>query len=310
MTTRKPCFPPSRRFVCAGLAATAAVLQAPAIARAAAPRIVTIGCGVTETVFALGRGGDVVATDAASFLAEATGLPKLNYPKGLSAAEVLALRPDVVLVADEAGPKAALDEIAASGARYLRLPEPQRAADVPAGLRLIAEAIGESRGGAALADWTAAGLACVEEGLRGVSSRRRAVALLGAPDAYRLIVGGRGSPAGIALGFAGAENAAEAIAGWSWIAPEAVRDLDPEAVVSLSSDEPAPLSRVLAAPGLAATAACRHERVALVETAAFAGFGPRTAQAVHAVASRIYPEIAFAPPPERRWPAVRTAAAR
>lgn len=297
----------TRRSTILGLAAGAA-LAAPSLARAAQPRIVAIGGGVTETVFALGRGRDVVATDSGSlYPLAAAALPKLSYQKGLAAREALERRPDIVLVADEAGPKAALDEIAASGAAYLRLPEARSAGDVVAGVRMIAEAIGERARGEALADALAADLALVGEGLRGVTTRRRALVLLGSPDADMLIAAGRGSPAAIALGFAGADNAAEHISGWSWIAPPSVRALDAEAVVTLCSGAPPTLERVLAAPAVRDTAAGRDGRVATVDSLAFTGFGPRTAHALHAAASRIYPEARFAPLPARRWSEAETA---
>lgn len=298
----------TRRSAFAGLAAAGVALAAPSVLRAASPRIVTVGSGVTETVFALGRGRDVIAADAASLHSlGAAALPKFSYPKGLSAGEVLGHRPDIVLVADEAGPKAALDEVAAAGVRYLRLPEPRRIDDIAAGVRLIAEAIGEPTRGDALADALASDLALVGDGMREVTIRRRALVLLGSPDANMLIAAGRGSPAAIALGFAGAENAAERIEGWSWIAPSAAQKLDPEAVVALSS-EPLSPARVLAAPVVRNTAAARDRRVAAVDAAAFTGFGPRAAHAIHAVASKIYPETRFAPLPARPWMEAETAA--
>ena len=278
------------------------LLATPSIVRGARPRIVTIGCGVTETVFALGRGSDVVATDATSLHPPAAAtLPKVTFPKALTADEVLAHRPDIVLVADEAGPRATLDALAASGARYLRLPEAKRMSDIADDVRRIAGAVGETAAGEALARTLAEDLAAVEEGLAAVSTRRRALALLGAPDAYRLIAAGRGSPAAIALGFAGADNAAERISGWSWIEPTMVHDLDPEIVVSISGSEVFSRERILASPAVRETAAGRDRRVAMIDEMAFTGFGPRSAHAIHAVASQIYPEARLPPLPSRRW---------
>lgn len=290
-----------RRSMLLGLTA-ASVLAAPMQAKSAAPRILTIGSGVTETVFALGRGRDVVATDATSvYPAAAAALPKITYPKMLAAEQVLAHRPDIVLVADEAGPRAAFDALSASGVRFVRLPEARTRTDIVAGIRLIAWAIGETANGEAMAQAMAEDLAAIGEGLRHVGVRRRAIALLGSTDAYRLIVAGRGSPAGIALGFAGAENVADGISGWSWLAPTDARDLAPEVVVSISKSATVSLERVLASPSLRDTPAGRDRRVAMIEELPFTGFGPRSAHAIHAVASQIYPETRFPPLPSRRW---------
>ena len=73
----------TRRSAVAGLAPAGAALAAPSIARGADPRIVTVGGGVTETVFALGRGRDVVATDAASLHPlGAAALPRCRAAEG------------------------------------------------------------------------------------------------------------------------------------------------------------------------------------------------------------------------------------
>lgn len=284
-------------------------LVVPSLARSAAPRVVTIGGGVTETVFALGRGADVAGADAASlYPAAAEALPKLSYPKALTAEALLRLRPDILLVTDEAGPKSALDAAAEAGATLVRLPEVRRVDDIPAGVRLIAEAIGERARGAAMADAMSDDLARIGADLAGVGPRRRALALLGAPDANVLIAAGRGSTAGFALAFAGADNAAETISGWSWITPDDARKLDPDAVVTLSGDGPVSLERALAAPCMRDTSAARARRVAMVDALAFGGFGPRAAHAIHAVASRIYPEARLSPLPARRWAPLETAA--
>lgn len=289
----------TRRSALFGIAAAGGVLAAPSVLRGEAPRIVTIGSGVTETVFALGRGHDVVAVDAASLYPRAAArLPKVSYPKLLSAEEVRLSRPDIVLVADEAGPAGALGEIA-RGSAFLRLPEARRPDDVAAGLRLIATALGEQARGEALADLVSADFAAVDDGLRAVTTRRRALVLLGAPDGRMLIAAGRGSPAAIALGFAGAENAAATVSGWTWMAPAAARDLDPDAFVALSGASAASPETVLAAPVARGTSAGRDRRVAVVDGSAFTGFGPRSGLAVRQVASRIYPEANFSPAPSR-----------
>lgn len=122
-----------------------------------------------------------------------------------------------------------------------------------------------------------------------------------------LLTSGHGSSAAIALGFAGADNAAEQIAGWSWIAPAAAGELDPEVIVALVSEPMSP-ERVLAAPAVRNTTAGRDGRVAIVDAQAFTGFGPRAAHAIHAAASRIYPEARLADLPARRWGEIETAA--
>ena len=80
-------------------------------------RIITMSAGITETVFALGLGDEVVGRDLSSTLAAASDLPVVTAGHDVSAESVLALRPTLVMVDEDTGPKEALDQIAAAGVR-------------------------------------------------------------------------------------------------------------------------------------------------------------------------------------------------
>ncbi|HEY1098095.1 MAG TPA: ABC transporter substrate-binding protein, partial [Myxococcota bacterium] len=103
----------------------AAVVAALSLTAAAPPaRIVAVGGGVTESVFALGLGDRVVAVDGSSvFPAAVTTLPQVGYHRALSAEGVISQRPDVVVLTDEAGPPAAIAQLKAAGVNVVVIPE-------------------------------------------------------------------------------------------------------------------------------------------------------------------------------------------
>src|SRR5690349_16837934 len=79
-------------------------------------RIVSIGGALTETVFALGMGKDVVGVDTTSTFPAATGpLPKVGYARTLGAEAVLSLRPTRVLASEDAGPPETLQHLRTAG---------------------------------------------------------------------------------------------------------------------------------------------------------------------------------------------------
>src|SRR5690606_30267932 len=94
---------------------TLAALWVSSIAQAAngspstAQRVVTLGGTVTEIVYALDQGDRLVGDDQSSLYPEAaTKLPRVGYYRAVPVEGVLALRPDLVLASEQAGPPEAL----------------------------------------------------------------------------------------------------------------------------------------------------------------------------------------------------------
>lgn len=139
----------SRRLV---LASGLALAAAPLAAQPSARRIVALGSDVAETLFAIGAGAMVVATDdTATYPAAAASLPKLGYLRSLAPEPILAARPDLIIAADGAGPDAVLRQIESAGVRILRLKPGYDAADVAARIRTIGAAVGRAAPAGALA---------------------------------------------------------------------------------------------------------------------------------------------------------------
>ena len=83
-------------------------------------RIVSLGGSVTETVFALGAGADVIAVDQSSLFPEQVrSLPQVGYFRRLSAEGVLSLAPDLILASEGSGPPPVIDQLEASGVRIV-----------------------------------------------------------------------------------------------------------------------------------------------------------------------------------------------
>ena len=74
-------------------------------------RIVPLVGSISEVVFALGLGDNVVAHDISATFAEAAHLPLVTRAHDVSAESVLSLHPTLVLADPETGPPEALDHI-------------------------------------------------------------------------------------------------------------------------------------------------------------------------------------------------------
>ena len=93
-------------------------IAAPAAERAALPRLITVGGGITEVVYALGAQHQLVGTDTTSlYPAAALSTAKVGYMRQLSAEGLLSLRPDAVIAGTDAGPPVVLDQLRSAGVR-------------------------------------------------------------------------------------------------------------------------------------------------------------------------------------------------
>ncbi len=79
-------------------------------------KIVSAGGSVTEILYALGLGEQIIAVDSSSYYPfEAQKKPQIGYFRTLSAEGVLALKPTLIAAANGAGPDEVLAQIAQTG---------------------------------------------------------------------------------------------------------------------------------------------------------------------------------------------------
>lgn len=274
----------SRRLV---LASGLALAAAPLAAQPSARRIVALGSDVAETLFAIGAGAMVVATDdTATYPAAAASLPKLGYLRSLAPEPILAARPDLIIAADGAGPDAVLRQIESAGVRILRLKPGYDAADVAARIRTIGAAVGRAAPAGALATDLLKRLAMPLP--QGWSAPACLLVLAQAPG--RILAAGQDSAGDSFISLVGGRNifrangykplsAEAAIAG----APAVI--LLPSHVVGIAGG----LARLKADPVFAGTPAGRAGRFEVIDSQAALGFGPRLPEAVERARKALAP---------------------
>ena len=89
-------------------------------------KIVTIGGAVTETVFSLGLGNQVIAVDISSkYPSKVTSLPQVGYLRAISSEGILSMYPDLILTTSEIGPPKVIEQIKDSGVDIQIFESPQ-----------------------------------------------------------------------------------------------------------------------------------------------------------------------------------------
>ncbi|RRJ94520.1 ABC transporter substrate-binding protein [Opitutaceae bacterium TAV4] len=253
-------------------------------------RIVTLGAAVTETVYALGAGDEIVARDTSStHPKEAQALPDAGYFRTIEAARILAQKPTLVLAAGGTGPDSQVALLEQSGVELVHLDErPSVDATVSmitrigVVLHLEAEA---SRLVAALKTK----LTTVRKrstAAAAATGRTPRVAFLISMGPTTVQAAGFGTAADEVITLAGGANVFGDARNYKVVSAEALRARDPDVIFyAITSDVPAPLIP----SWVSQTRAGREGRVQPLDLGFHLMFGPHLGEAVEAVSLLLFP---------------------
>lgn len=240
-------------------------------------RLITLGGTITETVFRLGMGAAVAGVDASSVFPEAAkGLPQLGYYRQLSAEGVLSLAPTEVLTTDEAGPAAALSQLASAGVRVHKFPAAHDAESACARVIEIGRALGAGQTATHVAEGLRAEFAAATKLAASFPDRPRVLFVL-ARGAGTATVSGIDTAAHAMIVLAGGANAVVGFAGYRPLTPEAAAAAAPDVILftTMGLAGVGGTEQVWKLPGLFLTPAAKTRRLVVRDDLALLGFGPR-----------------------------------
>jgi iron complex transport system substrate-binding protein len=252
-------------------------------------RIVSVGGALTEIVFDLGAGAELVGVDTTSVWPEAARtLPSVGYQRTLSSEGVISLAPGYVLVTEDAGPPAVLDQLRSAGVQVVEILQPPNFDGVVGRIRAVAAALDRAEQGEML-------VARVQERINQLpetwSYRPKVVFLLdvgrGSP-----VAAGRDTLAHAALQLAGGINVyASSFAGYRSVSAESLMAAEPDVIVLTQRTQNLLGGRqgVKNLPGIRNTPAGEQGRIIAMDGLYLLGFGPRTPQAIQELARRWSP---------------------
>lgn len=252
-------------------------------------RIVTLGPDVTEIAFALGVGDRIVGLDRSSrYPAEAMEKPNVGYRRSLSAEGLLALRPDLIIAAQDIGPPEVVDILKGLSIAVVFVPEDNSLEGIGRKIGLVAATLdrdGEELARSVKADFEAAARMAdrVPE-----AARKKVLFLHGLA---RLSAAGDGTAADAIIGHAGATNPFDGVNGYKAASEEALLTMAPDTILMLGDGNGGPTpEEVFAVPALRNTPAAANRSLIVLDGPYMLGFGPRTADAIRDLALALYPE--------------------
>jgi iron complex transport system substrate-binding protein len=253
-------------------------------------KILTIGGAITEVVFALGAGDQIIATDQTSMYPEATDqIEKIGFVRSLTAEPVIAMGPDMILASPSAGPPDVITQIKSSGIPFHTIAYDTKLEGTKAMIAQVGDLLGKQTEAAAL--W-----ASVEEDLNqlqtflAVERKKPTVLFIYARGAGTLMVSGTGTAADEMIRIAGGTNAIASFEQYKPLTPEAVITANPDVILMLDDgiESVGGMAEVLKIPGVAQTPAGKAGRIVHMNDLYLLGFGPRLGKAALELAQHLY----------------------
>jgi iron complex transport system substrate-binding protein len=247
-------------------------------------RILPLVGSVTEIVFSLGLGDQVVGRDVGSSFPEAGHLPVVTDGHQIDVEGVLSLRPTVVLADTWVGPPEAIEQLRASRVPVVVLDEAWTLDDVAPRIERVAAALGVPDAGHELIEATVSQIEQAASASDDDAGPRVAFLYLrGTAGVY--LIGGAGSGADALIEAAGAVDAGVESGlerPFTPITSEALIAAQPDVLLVMTGglESVGGIDGLVELPGIAQTPAARDRRVIAVDDALLLSFGPRTGAVV------------------------------
>lgn len=243
----------------------------------AAERLLTVGGAVTEIVYALGKGDEIIASDITSYYPDAANkLPKIGYMRTLSAEGLLSTRPTLIIADAGAGPLNVLEQIKRAGVKVLQLQEGFTPEHVASNIRLIGKELQAANTEKVAAQYESAWQSAQSK-VSGLKSGPRVLFVLDHTGKNPQAAGDE-TAANAVIRLIRAENVmAGQFKGYKPLTAESMVAAAPEVIITTQEGLVAAggLEAFLDKPGLRMTPAGKAKRVISVDSLLLLGFTPR-----------------------------------
>lgn len=254
-------------------------------------RIVIAGGALTEIVFALGAGDQVIGVDkTSSFPEQVKQLPQIGYWKLLNIEGILSLKPSLFITLSDVEPENIIDQVNQSKVDVLALKRIPGTIDLLyENINKIAVKLDKQKEGQALIERIKTNIADIEAKVATHAQKTKVLALMS--------MGGNNSVAGknttidALITIAGGENLANHNSFKSYTA-ESLITLNPEVIIlnKHSIVQLGGLDKVNTIPGITETAAFKNNRITIIDDSYLFGIGPRVDEAAKILFQSFYPQ--------------------
>ncbi len=250
-----------------------------------AQRIVGIGGANSEIICSLGYCEQLVAVDTSStFPKSLDNVKKIGYARSLSLEGILAQKPELIILDEEAGPPHVLSQLEKTKVRLVKVKAKDGVDGAKTRIRMIAEGLGAVEKGELLIKDLEANLAKLTKFPPDHLKKR--VLFVYARGGKHLMVAGNKTPVSTLLELSRAQNAIDGFEGFKPLTAEAVTLAKPDLILmtKTGAESLGGKSGVFELPGMKLTPAAKNQKLYLDDDLSLLTIGPRT----HEVAEKIH----------------------
>ena len=249
-------------------------------------RVVVLANGVAEIMNSLNARSILIGRDISSTEEALADIPVVTSGHQVLSEQVIALKPDLVIVDASTGPKSAIDQIKAAGINVVQTPESWTLADISSKVAAVASAIGARQQGDLLNRAIAAE---IQTSTLPSKPRIAFLYLRGTSSIY--LMGGPGSGADSLISAIGAVDVGAQSLEYPFntMTAEALATLNPNVIIVTTKglQSVGGLPGLLKLPGVAQTQAGKSGAIIDVNDSLLLSFGPRTPSLVTSLADSV-----------------------
>jgi iron complex transport system substrate-binding protein len=256
-------------------------------------RIVCVSKQLTEMVFALGKGDNIVARDLTSTYPDSAKLlPTVGYHRMLSAEGIISMNPDIVIHCNDIGPETVLPQLEKAGLKIKAF----GSANTYDSAKILLHQLGDFLNAKDKADSI---IKKMDADMEKVYAAQKSildtptvmVIQYGQANNNFFVMSGRKGPADKMIALAGAKPASYDAKGARQISAEAVAMANPDIIIAtdFGFDKMGGAEKFKEVAGVALTNAAKNNRIYRFEEHDLVYFGPRTAENVLKLMNLIHP---------------------
>jgi iron complex transport system substrate-binding protein len=265
-------------------------------------RIVCLSKQLTEYVFALGKGHDIVAVDHSSTYPDSAKLLKdVGYHRALSPESIISMNPDLVIHSNDIGPENVLPQITKAGLNVKAFGGANTIDSAKLLLKELGKFLGVENKADSLVKVLDAGIAKAADTLKALGikdSLRVMIIHFGLRNNNYFVMSGRNGVGDKMMRLAGATPALYDGKGSREMSAEAVAMANPDVIIAtdFGYDRMGGMDKFITdVPGVSLTNAGKNKRIVRFEEHDLIYFGPRSGDNIIKLIHILYPKSSVTP---------------
>jgi len=261
-------------------------------------RIVCLSKHLTEMVFALGKGHNIVAVDLSSTYPDSAKLLRtVGYHRALSPESIIAMTPDLVIHSNDIGPENVLPQITKAGLKIKAFGGANSIDSAKLLLKELGHFFGEEKKADSIISSMSKSIAQAADTLKALNikdSLRVMIIHFGLRNNNYFVMSGRNGVGDKMIRLAGCTPALYNGKGAREMSAEAVALANPDIIIAtdFGYDRMGSMDKFISSvPGVALTNAGKNKRVVRFEEHDLIYFGPRTGENIIKLINLLHPTV-------------------